>query len=577
MYQLFRIYFMNREVLFVKRFIACLSVLLVLCLGTCALAESKGTGKKTWEGETVEHKGFKDLGNYVIELPDFTDPAALKIAFAFGNNLSDNGPLQNGGCTVMAKRNSKGEVIMGRNMDLDISQNAAFIFKTTFGKYQNVCVAYVPNVYLTYAEIQKLDELEEWFRDFLLSASCDCMNEKGLYMEMNLREKNSIFTNYGLHSSHGETTRDDGTPWSELRAASSWIPQLVTQNCATVEEAIEFLNNSYDWYTASPKGVNLGANDCNLCFMIGDATGEYGLVEFAQDEINYIPYQFGQANFYITPKWSALDNYAVGHGRLDMVSNLIRDVDTSEEAMDAMKHVMWRHETLWVGESHRVTDGTRLHPYNQIRFEDSLGIPQMDWRGEYVYYWPVLDDGRMIIAAQSYVEVLKADYDPDIKAYFDDALASGRMIIDDGSVKFTVNGEELNLTELFEKYNAYKAAEDPAKKNELKPYHDAYYHLLENQNRTWVHNDDNFEALKAVTYARLHIRYNDDGQFDPTAMSKYEKLLAFYGDGTVRDETPLRDDGGIWTTSLNVGVNCAQKTIRIRFWENDDIIYEFGF
>ncbi len=65
---------------------------------------------------------------------------------------------------------------------------------------------------------------------------------------------------------------------------------------------------------------------------------------------------------------------------------------TVEEAMNAMERIMWKHEKLWVGESYRVTDGTRLHPYNQICFVDAKGGPQMDWRGEFVYYWPVMDD-----------------------------------------------------------------------------------------------------------------------------------------------------------------------------------------
>ena len=35
--------------------------------------------EKTWSSQIVEHKGFKDLGNYVIELPDFDDPKVLEI------------------------------------------------------------------------------------------------------------------------------------------------------------------------------------------------------------------------------------------------------------------------------------------------------------------------------------------------------------------------------------------------------------------------------------------------------------------------------------------------------------------
>ena len=541
-------------------------------------AYTTGKGQKTWEGETVEHKGFKDLGNYVIELPDFTDPAAEKIGIDAFNDIADHGELPTSGCTAMATKNSKGEVILGRNLDLDISQMPAYVFKTTYGKYENVCVTYMSNFYKTYEEVQQLDDLEESEKDVLMLLATDCLNEKGLYIESNMREKNEKLLCYGLHSSKGEKTRDDGTPWSELRACTTTAVQLISQNCATVQEAVEYLNNSYDWYTVSPASKeDFVASQANMCMMIGDATGEYGLIEIVQDEVSYIPYQYGQANYYITPKWNALDTYAVGHGRLGMVSQVIGSVETLEDAMTAMEPIMWRNETLWIGESHRVTDGTRLNPYNQICFEDNEGVPQMDWRSEYVYQWPVMDDGRMLIASNMYEEAQQSDYDPKIKEYFDDAIATGRLVIDDGSYKFDVNGEELNLTELHDKYKEYDAATDSERKKELKPYHDEYYRLLENQNRVWVHDDYNFEAMKAAAYASLHVRYDADGKFDPTAMSKYEKLLAFYGVGGEKDEKPLRDDGHIWTTSLNVGVNCAERKMKIRFWENDELIYEFGF
>ncbi len=80
-----------------------------------------------------------------------------------------------------------------------------------------------------------------------------------------------------------------------------------------------------------------------------------------------------------------------------------------------------------------------------------------------------------------------------------------------------------------------------------------------------------------MAYARLHIRYDANGQVDSSCMSKYEKLLAFYGYGVEKDEKPLRDDASIWTTSLNIGVNCAEKKMKVRFWENDEVIYEVGF
>ena len=562
-----------------RRFAFFLVIAMLLCTTSAIAEETTGKGQKTWEGETVEHKGFKDLGNYVIELPDFTDPAAMDKGIELINELADHAELPDlGGCTVLLKKNSAGEVVIGRNMDQDISQTPAYVFKSTTGKYENFTVSYVSNFHTTYEELQNMDEVPEDLLYMLPMLGSECLNEKGLYIEMNQREKDDRLLCYGYHSSKGETTRDDGTPWSELRACATCALQLIAQNCATVDEAVDYLKNSYDWYTVAPlPGTKFPVSYINMCFSIGDATGEYGIIELAQDEINYIPYQYGQANYYITPKWNALDTRGAGHGRLAMVSNVIESVENIDEAMTAMEPIMWRNETLWIGESHRVTDGTRLNPYSQISFEDNEGNPQMDWRSEYVCMWPVMDDGRMIIASQTYEASEQSDYDPKIKEYFDDAIAAGSLVIDDGSYKFDVNGEDMNLTQLLEKYNEYNSCEDIEKRKELKPYYDAYQHLLENQARVWTHDDNNFEAMKAAAYAKLHIRYDADGKFDPSAMSKYEKLLAYYGVGGEKDEKPLRDDGHIWTTSLNVGANCAQKKMKIRFWENDELIYEFGF
>ncbi len=536
--------------------------------------------EKTWKSDIVEHKGFRDLGNYVIELPDITDPETGERARVLGNKLADNGGIPKFGCTAMVKKNSKGEVITGRNMDLDISQSPAYVFKTTCGKYKNVCVSYSPGFYLSYEEVQKLDDIDPNMKDQMVYSACDCLNEKGLYIEVNLRERNDKLTCWGLHSARGEEKRSDGTPWKDLRACTTGVCQHVSQNCATVKEALEFLKNSYDWYTiAPPPGMPMAVSHNNLCYMIADATGLYGVIEFAQDEINFLAYQYGHANYYITPKWNALDAWGAGLGRLDMVSKVITPVETLEEAMDAMKPIMWRNETLWIGESERRADKYHPNPYNQIIFQDDKGVPQMDWRGEYIHLWPVMDDGRMLISRELYDEAKKADYDPMIKKYYDDAIATGYLVIDDGSYKFHVNGKQVDLEELQARYNEHEAGAggDLARLEELEPYYDEYWRILTNLTNRWVHNDNHYEAIKAAAYASLHTRRDADGKFDPSCMSQYEKLCAFYGKGVPKDEKPLRDDATIWTTSLNVGCNCMQKEIKIRFWENDEVIFHAKF
>ena len=40
------------------------------------------------------------------------------------------------------------------------------------------------------------------------------------------------------------------------------------------------------------------------------------------------------------------------------------------------------------------------------------------------------------------------------------------------------------------------------------------------------------------------------------------------------NEGPLRQDGMIWTTSFNFGVNCATKHLILRLWEKDESTLE---
>lgn len=527
-----------------------------------------------WDKESIKHEGFTDLGNYVIELPDYDDPSVQEKGFELINKRYDHGDISKVGCTAMIKRNSAGEVIVGRNMDIEVSQDPAYVYKTTYGKYKNFCVSYAPGVYKHYADIQKDQTLDENFRSLLIFMATDCFNEKGLYVENNMRTSYSELSNYGLHSARGEKNRADGTPWNELRLCTSAIPQLLTQNCATVDEALKYLENSYDFYTIGLP-TNPTYDGWNYSFVIGDAAGGYGLIEIAQDEIHFIPYQFGQANFYLNPKWSVLDHCGSGYGRLLQVENIIKNVETLDEAMNEMKSIMWRNETLWIGESKRVDDETHPNTFNQIIFQDDKGNAQLDWRSDYVASWPVLDDGRVIVPKILYEQAKESDYDKNIKKYFDDAIERNTLVIDDGSITFEVNGERVDLLTLLKAYTAYEeAANDPSEQEKLYPYYKECNRLFLNQNSYWCHDDHNFEALKAMAYESLHTRYDENGEYDKTAMSKYEKLKAFYGYGTDKDETPLRNDAAIWTTSLNVGVNCAKKEIKIRFWENDNIIYE---
>jgi len=282
----------------------------------------------SWENKNQKYEHFTDLGNYVIMLND-ANAADVEKSLALCNDKD----IFKQGCTGTAKRNSNGEVIFGRNMDVDVSQTPAFITCIKGGKHQALVFTYKGSNGYRYDQLAEMDK----DADYLLSipyTGTDAMNEAGLYIETNMREMDS---NYNLYCS--------GTNPGKTRAQFLSLPALVATNCATVDEALEFINDSYDWFTP---GFVLDGDSCiwNTAFLMGDATGNYGLVEIAKNHVYYTPYCQGQGNYYINPE---IAQYAVngsGYGRLAAALKGLPKCETEQEMMDNMKECMWKKELL---------------------------------------------------------------------------------------------------------------------------------------------------------------------------------------------------------------------------------------
>ena len=70
--------------------------------------------------------------------------------------------------------------------------------------------------------------------------------------------------------------------------------------------------------------------------------------------------------------------------------------------------------------------------------------------------------------------------------------------------------------------------------------------------------EENFEEMKAGIAAFMEM------------LGWKEKLVEYYNG----NELPLREERGIFTTGVSYAVNCAQKTMLIKFWEKEDLVYE---
>lgn len=301
----------------------------VLSLASCTekSQEAQFSYSLSWENKNVRHEHFTDLGNYVLlnDMVNFNDFDKL-------NKIVAGTDVFKPGCTATVKRNSKGEVIVGRNMDVDISQTPAIINRITGARYETVAFTYQgPTNEYSYSSLEKLDNDPDFLASLAFKAT-DALNEKGLYVEANMREMDAEHDFYCHGTNPGKT-----------RVSLLSAPALVALHCATVNDAIEFIANSYDWYTP---GFVLSGEFCawNLSLLIGDATGNYGIIEFGHNGFRYIPYANGQSNYYLHPDFAEYAVEGTGYGRLAAAFKGLPECETALDMMHNMEACMWQKE-----------------------------------------------------------------------------------------------------------------------------------------------------------------------------------------------------------------------------------------
>lgn len=408
-----------------------------------------------WDSVNKKYENFTDLGNYVIKIDEITSNDIDK-ALRYVDSMYDGWDL---GCTCCAKLNSNSEVILGRNLDMMINQTPTIISYTSYGKYQTVNFASGPAISDTYKEILEKGKLDEEFLKAIPYLSSDCFNSEGLYIECNMRPANIELTN-------------SGTNPGKKRASLHALPALVATNCKTVKEAVRFIQNEYDFYTTNCE--NAVISHCNFAYMIGDATGEYGLVEIVKNKVIYMPYQMGHANYYVSPMANEIQKIGWGYGRLQAMYDVITAIDTEEEFQKAMEKAMWKNGILYVNDAYRDEKGN-------IHFEDHDGNPIMDWRTEYEQYFPVDKEGNL-------VEV--TGHEEGYGAFFE-AMSAG-----------DVEGMRRNEPEL-----------------------NAYNEFLDRCDGNWVLDNGNFELLKETV----------KGYLDSTDAEYYLKEFYSGNDQPIRD------------------------------------------
>ena len=231
-----------------------------------------------------------------------------------------------GGCSAISKVISNGHNIVGRNMDLNISNKPAYVVRTDTGKYKTLGLMYTFRDVSKDYKIIKEKGVEDSFYKLIPFMCDDVLNDQGLHIEINMRN--------GEHWTNGEDKFScEGTnPHGERKVYMFEIPRYVGENCKSVIEAITYI-----------KSLNVYSKKYywNYAFLISDSSGMSVVVEFACNQVMVHMDHRSQTNFYLNETCFIMEDMRVGLGRYDVLQNGISSVDSKEDMYKLMKKVSY--------------------------------------------------------------------------------------------------------------------------------------------------------------------------------------------------------------------------------------------
>ncbi|MDO5440453.1 MAG: hypothetical protein Q4F12_02820 [Erysipelotrichaceae bacterium] len=302
-----------------KFLLTLLTILMLISLSGC---------KETKDDEILTNKKVEEIFSRVFDAGSY-DSLDYKYAQEYFANTYDK--WGKGGCTAVAKVNDAGDTIVGRNMDLTICNKAAYVFRTKVeGCYETINLAYTfRDISPDYEDVLN-EGISPEFQKVLPFLADDVLNSEGLYVEVNMRNGETWPTGETKFGCSG-TNNGKGE-----RVYLFSLSRYIGEHCANIEEALKYIE-TLDIY--SMYGNETSAD--NYCFMMADATGRYGLLEVACNNLYWHEGQQGQANFYITEELAKIQELKAGVGRYEYVINGVKDVQTEDEMFNLMNDVTY--------------------------------------------------------------------------------------------------------------------------------------------------------------------------------------------------------------------------------------------
>lgn len=263
----------------------------------------------------------KVVGQQVIELPTFTE-VDYKKGLALDESLFDHY-----GCSAVVKKLANGDTIVGRSMDLYYSHKPAYIVRTAVPGYlKTVGLAYNPFVGKNFDAVEKEGLTAEDTLPVLFFTT-DIMNEKGLYIEGNMRP--------GQPKEAGFADSSGTNPGAEWRMSLVSLIRFLGERAGSVEEAVA-LANTVDVYGMKNDKINwTGA------LYMADASGHHGVLELVDNKLSWCDGEPAQTNFFLTPEYHNKAVYGSGVGRYARLMEGIDAVKTEDDMLNLMNKVSY--------------------------------------------------------------------------------------------------------------------------------------------------------------------------------------------------------------------------------------------
>ncbi len=263
----------------------------------------------------------KVIGEGVIELPTFTSvdyEAGFKKCKALFGKF---------GCSAFGKVLDNGDMVVGRSLDLFYSNNPIYVVRSEVpGFYKTLGLAY--NVFdgKDFKTVKENGVSEDELLT-LLFFTVDIMNEKGLYIEGNMRPDQPEST--GIKRSTGTN------PSSEISMSIPALIRYLGERCANINEAIE-LANKLNVYGLFSGHLTWGAS-----LYMADESGHHGALELVDNKFIWNEGAPCQTNFYLNDEYKDKATIGSGLGRYDLLMSKIDKIKNEKDVANLMKQVRY--------------------------------------------------------------------------------------------------------------------------------------------------------------------------------------------------------------------------------------------